>query len=104
MARSLKALFFAEIILNFLKFPGVKLYDVPALGAEHVVVVFMAERAFIDCAVFGLPYLFDESAFTEEVQGPVNRSPRSLRAPPSLFAGKAIQDQNARCTTMPSAG
>ena len=67
MARSLKALFFAEIFLNFLKFPGVKLYNIPAPGAEHVVVVFMAEGAFIDGAVFGLPYLFDESAFTEKV-------------------------------------
>jgi hypothetical protein len=67
MARSLKALFSAEIVLNFLKFPGVKLYDVPALSAEHVVVVLMAEGAFIDGAVFGLPYLSDESAFTKEI-------------------------------------
>lgn len=72
MTRSLKPIFSAEIFLNPLEFPGVKLYDIPALSAQHVVVVLMAERTFIYGAVFGIPHLFDEAALTEEVQRSVH--------------------------------
>lgn len=73
MARAFEIAFLTEMLLESLEFFGIKLNDLSALNAEHVIMVFMTEGLLIDSAVFALPDPPDESAITQEVQSPINR-------------------------------
>jgi hypothetical protein len=78
MTRSPEPLFFAKTLLEFLKFPGIKLNDFAALYAEHMIMMLMAEGVLIDGAMLTVTDLLNKAAFAHEGQSPVNGSPRGL--------------------------
>lgn len=67
MVYSPKSPFIAKTFLESLEIFRIKFYDVSTHNAQHVIVVRMAEGAFINSAVFGLPHLLYQAAFTQQV-------------------------------------
>src|SRR4030043_253416 len=62
-----KILLSTETFLESLEVFRIKLNDISAYNAQHVIMVLMAKGVFINCAVFCLPHLFYKATFTQEV-------------------------------------
>jgi len=78
MVRPLKPLLSADSFLNPFEFFRIKFDDSAALNTEHMVMVFMAECALINCAALGLPDPVDEAAVIQEVNCSVDGRPGRL--------------------------
>ena len=78
MVRPLKTLLSADSFLNSFECFRIKFDDFAALNTEHMVMVFMTECTFINCAALGLPDPVDEAAFIQEVHCPVDGCPGRL--------------------------
>ncbi|MBS1232467.1 MAG: hypothetical protein H6R42_121 [Nitrospirae bacterium] len=75
-----KTVFFAYFFLYFFKRVGIKLYNPSAADTEHMIMMFVAERAFVDRAALCLFHTLDEAAFAQKIQCPVHRCPGCLQA------------------------
>ena len=78
MVLPLKPLLSADSFLDSFEFFRIKFDDFAALNTEHMVMVFMAECALVNCAALGLPDPVDEAAFIQEVNCPVDGRPGCL--------------------------
>ena len=67
-----KAVFFAYFVLYFFKRVGIKLYNPSAADAEHMIMMFVAEGAFVDRAALCLPDTLYEAALAQQIQCPVH--------------------------------
>ena len=79
MARSAKPPSSADVFLESFEFFRIKLNDLPALDAQHMIMVFMPEGLLINRAVLAFPHPIDESAITQKAQRPVDGGTRCLQ-------------------------
>ena len=74
-----KAVLFANLFLYFFKRFGIKLYDTSAAYTQHMIMMFVAEGAFVYRAAICLRDTLDKAALAKQIQCPVHRCPRCLQ-------------------------